>query len=197
MGEVDATVHVSVGDEEMLRALTITALLALNVRVVAADDTIAYDSVGWWTIGVDKTLGYSCFAVAEYEDHSFLRVQWRSSYEDFLFIVGDPRWRSLEDGREYRIDIQFDDFEPWSGDATAGTLQIKILTIPIPVQFVQEFRRAEVMDIFFRQSSIGSFLLDGSAKALTVLAECQERVNGIIDEVDPFQGNVDDPFANY
>jgi len=182
---------------------TFLFVLSVNAQDANSDEIIEYDTIGNWIIRVDTTLSFRCFAFATYGgDNTFLRFGANSGGEDFYFTVGDTRWRSIEEGTSYPIEIELDDYGPWNADAIGVDFNgINALWVSsVDQQFLMELAKAEGLAVRYNDSDILNLNLMGSAKALSRLADCERDVDSVLSEtgLDPFAGGnkaQSDPFA--
>lgn len=186
--------------------LMLFALLSIAAPIWAEPDdekVFEYRAVGNWSIRVDGTLGFRCFAFATYEDDTALRIGANAGGESFYFTVGDSLWRSIEAGGTYPIEIEFDDYGPWNADAFGidfGGLK-GVWVSEVDQDFLLEFAKAEGVTVNYNGATIANLKLTDSAKALAVLMECESEVESTLSEtgLDPFAGATGadaDPFAS-
>ena len=164
-----------------------------------SEETPIWSSVGGWTIHVDRTLDFGCFAMASYELGSALRFGWNPIREVAYLILGDPSWKSLEVGKSYEIEIQFDNLTPWEGTATGVEMgQMVFLWVDIDdANFIVEMAQRHALKIFYQNDEILRLSLQDSYRALQEMIECQETVNSAFEEYyrdDPFRPRSEDPF---
>ena len=184
------------GGARMLRYLLIlfaAFILAPAIYAEPEDEKVfEYRAVGNWSIRIDGTFGFRCFAFATYENDTALRIGTNVGGESFYFTVVDSLWRSIEAGETYPIEIEFDDFGPWDADASGidfgGSKGLWVGQVD--QDFMLEFAKAEGITVNYNGAAIANLELTESAKALVVLMECESEVESILTEtgLDPFAG---------
>lgn len=191
-----------------MQTKSLIALLAVSFLATASSaQTSDVDVITWnedvkgWFLGVDQTIGNSCFMYASYQGGTFLRFQFNMQQDIMNFIVGNDNWKSLETGKLYELSVAFGRNSPWSGDAEARLLGgVPSLSLDIPFSeeraatFIEELRRTTGVSISYNNREIDSLELSGSFAAVYELIACQiEMKNGSANS-DPFSGANSDPF---
>ena len=180
----------------MLKKLaTLASCIALAQLAIAEgedEEVIDYKTVGNWSIRIDPTLGFRCFAFATYGETTGLRIGSDADGEGYYFNVSDKMWRSLDAGETYTIDVEFDGYDPWEGDASGVDWGsgLKGLFISVNSEFMSEFAKSESVIVRYDDAEIANLELAESGKAMAVLLECEQMV----DQVMADEGL--DPFAN-
>jgi len=125
--------------------------------------------------------GNACYVTTSYEDGTVLRLGFEFSDNDRLlyFSLGCTKWKSLEDGKEYPIRIQFDTETPW--DAKASAIEVGPLTLlkvnTRDADFVSEFRKKLRLRAFYAEKQIVSLRLRASSKAIDEMLACQQATD--------------------
>jgi hypothetical protein len=198
-----------IGGRRFLGFLFLSLFGATIVTEAArSEDTTLWKHVDSWQVRVDTTLNYGCFIMAEYEQGSVLRIGFDPSSDGAYLLITNERWRSIEQGKEYTLVLQFDDKDPWEASAQG----FKFENSPYPflytpfseAGFFKEFMRSHELTIEYRRERIASLSLRGSFAATREMVNCQRQ----IDETrstrqtrrnDPFapraRGASNDPFA--
>ncbi len=191
-----------------------TAFAGALAGTASGQDSPLFKEVEGWEIRVDKTLGDGCFAAAVYERLTFLRIGYNADADKIYLMIGDPKWKSLEAGKRYPLEIKFGNESPWQGDATAiGDDDWVALMMEVRRDnsgtFLREYMEEQFVEISYNDQPIATLALRGSYKAGLALIECQALFeshrqagsgssrNPGEEHVDPFAvpGNdVDDPF---
>src|SRR5438874_817437 len=82
-----------------------------NSQVSAAEDGnkgIPWAKVGGWQILVDTTLA-GCYMFASWTQGEVVRIGINNDErKKGYLVIGNPMWRSLQDGNHYRLKFQFD-----------------------------------------------------------------------------------------
>ena len=161
------------------------ALLALAVLLpsvaLAEDKSILWKSVDKWVVGVDPTVGNACFVGVAYEDGGFLRLGYAvsDSINEVYMGLTNPAWKSLEAGKDYDVQVKFDDEPAWEMTASA----VEGVTTPwliLPAKndnFLEEFVRKLTLRVMFRGKVIAKLDLRGSGKAVDEMVACQNAMN--------------------
>jgi hypothetical protein len=184
------------GEFLMLKKLaTLASCIALAQLAIAEgedEEVIDYKTVGNWSIRIDPTLGFRCFAFASYEGTTGLRIGSDADGEGYYFNVADTMWRSLNAGEKYTVDVEFDGYGPWEANASGFDWGggLKGLWISVNSEFMSEFSKAGGVIVRFNDQEIANLDLAESGKAMAVLLECEQMV----DQVMADEGL--DPFAN-
>ena len=97
-----------------MKAILCTSLFAVSSPLVAQSETIPWKEVAGWTVRMGPSMGNACYVTTSYEDGTVLRLGFEFSDNDRLlyFSLGNTKCKSLEDGREYPVRIQFDTETP-------------------------------------------------------------------------------------
>lgn len=179
-------------------------LLGFTLNVHAQNDmSPLWAEVGRWDIRVDTTLGSGCFAIVVDGDRVF-RFGIDNKSSSFYGVVGKTGWDSIEQGREYPLDIELDTEGAWDVPGTgidlSGTKGLGF-TVTDPL-FVEEVMERRTMYVRYQGEQIMKLSMQGSARALAKLGECIEvfesEQDNNQDNRDPFSSSSDDPFApNY
>lgn len=173
------------------------------------DQTVAFwKTVGHWTVWVDRTLGNACFIATTFEDFTVLRLGFvRVDRNVSAYIaVANEQWKSLEEGKDYKLVIQMDGREPWHAEASVMRIGGKVpflIAEASEAEFFREFMRKHSLTISYKGTVVVTLDLKGSAAAMRELLTCQETFEAEAKRVpdapkkDPFEGvsSQKDPFA--
>lgn len=178
----------------MLKKLATFASCLIIAQLACAqaedEDVIDYKIVGNWSIRVDPSVGFRCFAFATYGDTTGLRIGTAADGDGYYFNVADTMWRSLNLGEVYNVHVEFEGYEPWEAKASGVDWGdgLKGLWINADTEFMAEFAKSDSVIVSFNNSAIAHLELEESGKALAVLLECEQMVDQILaDEgLDPF-----------
>lgn len=168
---------------------------------VSAQTSPLWKRIAGWDVRVDESLSDSCFIFRVYEGMTILRVGFNRLAENGYLMLGDRDWASLEEGKNYNLIFQFDEEEPWVGQATAVAFHTLVgLWMNIDkAGFLREMAERQVLEVRYRGKSIARLKLDGSYAALMEMATCQELADEARGNSDPFDSESDDnegdPFA--
>ncbi|MCA1366672.1 hypothetical protein I6F15_04530 [Bradyrhizobium sp. BRP14] len=171
--------------------------------LICASPAFAQDSVPWstvdgWNIFMDPTMGNACYVTTAYELGTILRLGFYFSQESkgIFLALGDSRWKSLEPGKDYPIQIQFDGNPVWNATARAvdfsGTNYLFVSTTD--TNFATEFSRKLAMRVTFNGREVAALRLKGSARAINEMLRCQKTVSDALSAQKPPQPPKDDPF---
>ena len=99
----------------MKKAVIGIMFLAALINQAQAADNLEYSTVGPWTISVDPSMGNGCFVIAEFADGAIFRLGFdmRDDPRGFYVIFGNAKWRSIEYGKAYQIQMRFGDESAW------------------------------------------------------------------------------------
>ena len=93
------------------------ACLVSSAPASAAADVIRWGSVSGWDIMVDPSLGNGCFIYTQYDAGTALRLGFSPDDDEAYLMVGNKKWSSIEDGKEYQIQLKMDRDSPWKATA--------------------------------------------------------------------------------
>lgn len=159
---------------------------------------------------MDPSMGNACYVSTFYDEGTIIRLGFYFSQESkgIYLALGNRKWKSLEPGKDYPIQIQFDRNPVWNATASvvnsSGTNFLTVYTTN--TNFANEFSRKLGMRVTFNGQQVAGLKLKGSARAIGEMLRCQETVNGGLAQErrqapksDPFQanpdaGNASDPF---
>jgi len=147
---------------------------------------------------MDPSMGNACYVTTSYEDGTVLRLGFEFSETDRLlyFSLGNPKWKSLEDGKEYPVRIQFDSETPW--DAKASAVQVDAFAhLKVNTRnadFVTEFSKKLGLRAFYAGKQIVALRLRGSSKAIDEMLACQQATDKLANAQKPSPKN-EDPFT--
>ena len=99
--------------------IVIRAGILLIITTLSVSSETWKDDVRGWYIGIDEKIGNDCYMHRSFENGTQLRIILDSEYAALFFLIGNRNWRSLEIGKLYPIEIQFDSRIPWAGDGNA------------------------------------------------------------------------------
>jgi hypothetical protein len=181
-------------------ALLVGALVATSTALALEP---LWKRVNEWDVRIDRTLN-GCFMMAVYEKGTVLRVGFNPSERNFYMMVANEEWRSLENGKDYDLELQFDRQAPWTAEAT-GLQMDDLVTLVVTfddVEFIDELARKQSLYVRYRGAQIANLTLRGSYAAVQETIRCQEQINstprGAPGPTDPFAvgtpKRVSDPF---
>ena len=75
--------------------------------MVTAQDIVLWKTIGSWDVSIDTTLQNSCYALASWTSGTVMRIGLDPVKDKFYFLVGNPKWNTLQPDTEYDIRIQF------------------------------------------------------------------------------------------
>lgn len=142
--------------------------------LLAMDDVV--DEVRGWDIGINtRTVG--CLAKAKYEDQTtvwFGFAQGRGSF----FALSNPRWRSIEEGETYKIQLVARGAGRWHGSFTGAnsTAGKSLIGTDLKDSFMVDLARAGGLDVRYENKSITRLSLSGSMAALDAVIGCQKEL---------------------
>lgn len=158
-------------------------IAASGAAVSQSKEVIKWKKVGPWEIRVDRTLNYGCFLQAAYQGGTDLRFGFSHLASQAFILIADPDWASLEDGKDYPLEIQFDKKPLWSGDASGFRFSgVVALLMAIPtkqVDFFSEFARSHTIYISYKGKTVANLNLKGSYAAIQELLRCQKNMQAI------------------
>ncbi|MEH3110479.1 MAG: hypothetical protein PGN22_10285 [Agrobacterium cavarae] len=181
-----------------MKAILCVGLFAVSGPLVAQSETIPWKEVAGWTVRMGPSMGNACYVTTSYEDGTVLRLGFEFSDSDRLlyFSLGNTKWKSLEDGKEYPVRIQFDSETPWNAKASAikvdSFTHLKVNTRN--ADFVSEFSKKLGLRAFYAEKQIVSLRLGGSSKAIDEMLSCQQATDKLANAQKPAPKD-EDPFT--
>lgn len=180
----------------LIRFVLTTTLFAsgLGLGSAQAEDTLRYAIREPWTIAVDPSLGNGCFAVAEFEKGEAFRLGFDMTNDPAIYVLfGNAKWRSIEYGKKYPIEMRFGDEPVWDGNAEGFSfdppenqpwLKLEIVKDQ-GHEFTLEFMKELFVSVHYNKKEILRLSLKNSYQAGLQLIECQK--SAIQGEEDPFE----------
>lgn len=167
----------------MFRAsLLIILLTASTYGPTQAQGSLNWKTVQGWDIRIDRTLGNACFMIASWENGTILRIGFSSgqtaSSVPFM-LLGNVTWTSMQEGKDYNLQLQFDQASPWDVPARGFRVgQFVFLLIGISkIEFIEEFMRKLGVKIYYQGNIIANLTLDGSFAAFRETVKCQVQMD--------------------
>lgn len=179
-----------------MRIRFLAALMSVGlVLPAAADDTVLYKTVSGWTVAMDPSMGYGCYIYTPYQDGTQLRLgfDFRENPTSVFLAIGHANWQSLEAGKDYDIQIQFDRNPLWN--ATARALEMNgvkyFVVTSTSSNFVMEFSRKLTVRALYAGREVARLRLSGSSRAISEMLNCQEATKAALGA----NAKPKDPFA--
>lgn len=151
--------------------------------IAIAANAIPYKTVNGWDILMDQTMGNACYVTTAYEGGTILRLgfDFTGPKGRFYLALGNANWKSLEAGKDYPIEIRFDNQPVWTATARGVNFaDINWLHVTTEdLNFPQEFSRKLGMRVSFQGRQIAGLRLKGSARAIDEMLTCQQTVNSV------------------
>ena len=158
--------------------LTATTLL---VAPPAAADIADWGEAGGWFVAVDTTFTpRSCFAAAEFDGDTYMRIGIDASDATVYAVLSNPHWVSLEPGGTYGIEMWFGDETPWGFAMHAGTFpdgSTFLISFTDDWLLLEEFAAEPNVVVFYEGREVANLDLSGSPEALTEIMECQRAMD--------------------
>lgn len=157
----------------------IVVAAALAAGPAAAQDTEQWGTARGWDVRVDSSMGDGCFVLAGFEDGTVFRLGFDRTDDSAYLMVGNDDWSSIEEGKDYALEIRMDRAAPWEAPATGVRLDgSPFLFIPLDeADFVDEFMRKHTLAIDYDGTAVAHLSLEGSSAAIVEMVECQEKVD--------------------
>lgn len=162
-----------------VRTISLILALLLGVSSAVAQETTQWDSVEGWSIRVDSSVGDGCYIHGRYDSGTNLRLGYDPQASGVYVILGNPAWRSIEQGTVYELTLQFDQRTPRRIDATGVPVNGRsALAFKLSEgDFVQQFMERNVLTISYRGSEVDRLTLSGSIEAVEAMVQCQNQVD--------------------
>jgi hypothetical protein len=159
--------------------LSVLSMGAFVTPAVSKDNTgPANGQVGGWQIRVDPRLGNGCFASQHYADGTGLRLGIVPDRLSLYLILGNPAWKSLEDGKTYSLRFVFDQAKTYDTDMLAGVWGDMIVLIGsgLSADFVADFMEGTNLRVDYHGGPLAHLSLRNADAALAELAKCQQEM---------------------
>ncbi len=192
----------------MNRLIKMFALIMfmISTKEASSADEPLWKNVDHWQVRVDTTLNNSCFFYATFARGTMLRIGLdKTATGGGYIIVGNNDWKSIEEGKHYKISIKFDNQTPWIGNATGikfnANAKISFLYLPFgESEFLEEFMTKNSLEIKYNNASVTTLNLKHNYQVIKELIECQKAMDSArpSSSKDPFAKNKEiqrDPFA--
>lgn len=173
-----------------------------------ASKAINWKKVGGWDIRVDPSLSNGCFLLASYVTGTVFRFGFDMGTGNAYFLIANANWKSIEEGKSYKLVFQFDERPEWTGEGTSKKFGDDLTALVGSVSdtvFFNELARSHVLSASYKRREIARLALKGSYAAVRELIKCQAemRAAGGTDRrasKDPFasgraEAKAKDPFA--
>jgi hypothetical protein len=159
-----------------------------------------WKNVSGWDVRVDRTLNFGCFIFRSFERGSIFRMGFDRQSDSGYFIIANDQWKSIEIGKEYKLEVQMDGETPWQGNATAvniGDGKLPFLWMNFKrTDFLTEVARKQWITFRYKGQVVTSLSLTGSYAAVQALVQCQEQIEQVRNAASPGTGRGSaDPFA--
>lgn len=188
--------------------LTVFSSIVLSLMPMtsyAGTDAVLWKEVRGWLVYSDKTVDNYCYMVTVFDEYTLLRIGfWNGDSRDLAYVaVGNPNWKSIEEGKDYEITYQFDNLPPWRASAAVWISSgVPFLHTTVDdVGFFDELIRKHSLSIFYQGRTVAKLSLSGSAAASRELALCQQAHTRPTAPApapkDPFQGTSTSPNAKH
>lgn len=189
----------------MLVRVTALALLlaAATIDASAAASTMLWKKVSGWDIRIDKSVNFGCFMVGIYERGDVLRVGIDQKHRNGYVLLANPKWRSLEVGKEYDLVFRFEGNKRWHGVARARKLgRSKALLVRFSkAGFLANLAGKRSLLITHNHKKVVRLSLRGTYDAVLEVVRCQSAVEAVLRKSSKRYGDSrhrgsSDPFAD-
>jgi serine protease Do len=144
-----------------------------------ADGNLTIDErikvVDAWTVGFNRTRN-SCMATATYGDDTTMSIGLDGDNGDVFLAITNPNWQSIQDGKQYRIQIASVGGGRWQGNffgVTRGDSDKGIISNGLKEAFVKELVRSPGIAVSLASRTIAKINLEGSPAAFAAVFDCQ------------------------
>lgn len=153
----------------------IPALASLPVVALADGATLIYGNTSGWTVHTDPSTGYHCFAEAQYEGGSSIRIGFEANDGNLYLVLGDSSWSAPPGESADALELQFDDQPPLSFEPTAADLDALRVTVADEdrAAFLEAFMASYSLNAQYGNHESIMLSLGGSTRATRMLQECQ------------------------
>lgn len=165
----------------MKRCVVLAFSLFCSTMPAIAANAIPYKQVNGWDVLMDPTMGNACYVTTTYDGGVTLRLGFDfTGPKGMIYIaLGNNAWKSIEDGKDYPVEIQFDNQPVWKANAKgtdfADSKWLHIITSD--PNFAEEFSRKLGMRVRFNGQQIAGLRLKGTSRAMDEMLACQAMTN--------------------
>lgn len=187
-----------------VRIIFAAAAVLFTGASAAIADTILWKTVRGWDISFYPGSA-GCQAYAQFEEGTAFFIGFDGNNDVLAVDVTllDQRWTSIENGKEYPIEVKFGNETPWTlkmdGVVWQGNPGLNIMIAAGSDEaslFVDEFQRETSMAWAYGTASLGRYTLRGSRRAFDEVIACQRSyLDAVAPQSDPFRANPSDPFS--
>lgn len=148
----------------------------------AIDQSTFWATAGAWTVYSDNTIGGSCYAAANYQDGTRIRIGFYPSggVNTGYIIFLNNRWGHIKRGYDYPVVFQFGTDTPWDAVAKGWSIDEKsgyLVNFAGP-DLLEQFSRQGSVALFYGTREIANVTLENSYKAASALLQCQKVKGG-------------------
>ncbi len=154
----------------------------------SATEVSLWKKIAGWTVIRDLTLSGNCAIYTDFERGTALRIGFRKSdFRSSYILIGNLKWESLEENKNYDLIVEFDSLGAWNLPTTGQKLNDVVFLRAdfADTKFWDEFLEAKSMTVNFKGQPVASLSLSGTTEAVREMLLCQKSK--------PI--NRDDPFA--
>lgn len=162
-----------------LAALVGACLLGVS-NTSAHADRLDFDekiaSVDAWTVGYNRDRG-SCIATASYGDDTTIWIGLDGDDGNVYLGFTNPNWQSIQDGKQYRLQIASVGGGRWQGPFIGITRnQDKgIIAHGLKEAFIKDLVRSPGIALSLGSRTIAKINLEGSPAAFAAVIDCQSK----------------------
>ena len=155
--------------------------LILAGAAPAAADIADWSEVSGWFVAVDTTFSpRSCFAAAEFDGETYLRIGIDASDATVYAVLANPHWVALEPGGTYGVEMWFGDETPWGFAMHAGQFpdgSTFLISFTDDWLLLEEFAGEPNVRVVYEGRDVANLDLSGSPEALTEVMACQRAMD--------------------
>lgn len=172
----------------LARSMAAAVACSLTLSTAAVADIADWGEVDGWFVAVDTTFSpRSCFAAAEFDGETYLRIGIDASDATVYAVLANPHWLSLEAGGTYGVEMWFGDETPWGFAMHAGQFpdgSLFLISFTDDWLLLEEFAGETNVRVVYDGRDVANLDLSGSPAALAEIMECQRAM----DEDTPLAG---------
>lgn len=146
------------------------------------EEAVRWNVPGTWHIGATD-LG--CYMATKSDRGTILLVGIDRQSAQGIVGVSDETWRSVERGRRYPLEMEFNDGTWWRGEAAGLGRGALYMTFDKP-EFLVDFATKKSVTIWYAGQQMTRLPLTGSRAALEDLAQCEQSKGRGYRDGDPF-----------
>ena len=155
------------------------ALLCLPLIASAETGTLIYGNTSGWTVHTDPANDFRCYAEAQYEGGSTIRIGFESAAGRTLYLsLSDDSWVGAASDSGRALELKVDERDPMSFEPKVADDGALVVTVPATdrAAFLEGFTLGWSLNATYAGGETIMLSLGGSMRATRMLNECQDSM---------------------